>query len=128
MYSDIAVFQWGTRTYHADTCEPLKRGVERGEVTLVARARGAYPGDRLRPDDVPEVRTVGYWDALHDQRWGLDWHRNEGIELTFVAQGIRPLRWWEADRARKAVRVAIGLWLLMLGLLVLVILTIHQRG
>ncbi len=29
-----------------------------------------------------EVRTVGYWNAKHDQGWGLDWHRNEGIELT----------------------------------------------
>lgn len=48
--------------------------------------------------------------------------------VTFVAQGIRPLKWWEADRARRAVRVAVGLWLLMLGLLVVVIFTIHQRG
>lgn len=87
MHPDIAVYQLGKKVYRADTCEPLKRGVEQGEVSLVARARGAYPGDRLRPDDVPEVRTVGYWDAQHDQRWGLDWHRNEGIELTFVAQG-----------------------------------------
>jgi uncharacterized hydrophobic protein (TIGR00341 family) len=48
--------------------------------------------------------------------------------VTFVAQGIRPLTWWQADRARRAVRLAVGLWLLMLGLLVVVILTIHQRG
>src|SRR5215217_691199 len=87
MNPDVVVFRWGSRVYHADTCEPLKRGVEQGEIELVARARGAYPGEPLRRGDVPEVRTVGYWDAPHDQSWGLDWHRNEGIELTFVAQG-----------------------------------------
>lgn len=87
MHPDVVVFRLGSKLYHADTCEPLKRGVEQGKVTLVARARGAYPGEPLRPGDVPEVRTVGYWDAPNDQSWGLDWHRNEGIELTFIAQG-----------------------------------------
>ena len=33
------------------------------------------------------IRTVGRWDARHDQRWGLDWHRNEGIELTLLSRG-----------------------------------------
>lgn len=47
--------------------------------------------------------------------------------VTFVAQGIRPLKWWEADRARRAVRIAIGLWMLMLALLVIVIITLHGR-
>lgn len=47
--------------------------------------------------------------------------------VTFVAQGIRPLKWWEADRARRAVKVAIGLWLIMLALLVVVILAQHGR-
>jgi hypothetical protein len=31
--------------------------------------------------------TVGYWDARSNQTWGLDWHRNEGIELTYLARG-----------------------------------------
>ncbi|MBX3069257.1 MAG: AraC family transcriptional regulator [Thermomicrobiales bacterium] len=87
MISDAAVYRLGKQLYHADTCEPLRRGVECGEVELVARVRGTYPGEPLGPNDVPEVRTVGYWDAPQDQGWGLDWHRNEGIELTFVAQG-----------------------------------------
>jgi AraC-like DNA-binding protein len=87
MKTGVAVYRASDHVYYADTCEPLKRGVERGEVELVARARGAYPGAPLPPDAMPEVRTVGYWDAPHDQSWGLDWHRNEGIELTYVARG-----------------------------------------
>ncbi len=87
MSPEVPVFRLGKKFYHADTCEPLRQGIERGEVRLVARARGSYPGEALTDGDVPEVRTVGFWDAPQDQGWGLDWHRNEGIELTFVAQG-----------------------------------------
>jgi len=33
------------------------------------------------------VRNLGYWNVECDQAWGLDWHRNEGIELTFLERG-----------------------------------------
>jgi AraC family L-rhamnose operon regulatory protein RhaS len=33
---------------------------------------------------------VGFWDAPEAQDWGLDWHRNEGIEITFVSSGRTP--------------------------------------
>jgi AraC family L-rhamnose operon regulatory protein RhaS len=33
---------------------------------------------------------VGYWDAKQEQSWGLPWHRNEGIELTFLETGTMP--------------------------------------
>jgi AraC family L-rhamnose operon regulatory protein RhaS len=33
------------------------------------------------------LRSVGYWDARHEQRWGLPVHRNEGIEVSFLASG-----------------------------------------
>jgi len=36
---------------------------------------------------LPGIKTVGFWDALHHQNWGLPWHRNEGIELTFLENG-----------------------------------------
>jgi len=39
--------------------------------------------------------------------------------VTFLVQGIRPRTWWEADRAKKATRVAISLWVLLLAALVL---------
>jgi uncharacterized hydrophobic protein (TIGR00341 family) len=45
--------------------------------------------------------------------------------ITFVAQGIRPHRWWEADRARRAVRVAIALWTVTLVLLLAVALMLQ---
>ena len=36
---------------------------------------------------------------------------------TFLAQGIRPRRWWKADAAKKATRIAIVLWVILLSIL-----------
>lgn len=47
--------------------------------------------------------------------------------VTFLARGIRPLRWWEADRAKKATRNAIAIWTFLLFILVVIIL-LSQRG
>lgn len=41
--------------------------------------------------------------------------------LTFLVQGIRPLAWWEAGRARRATITAITLWVLLLLILILLI-------
>lgn len=75
------------RTYQADTCAALAEAVRREQVSLAALARGHYPGRKLPPRVLPGVKTVGFWDARHPQEWGLDWHRNEGIELTFLERG-----------------------------------------
>ena len=85
-----ATFRSAAELFQADTCEPLEAAARRGEVRVVALGRGSYPGRRLPPKDLREVRSVGFWDARGKQSWGLDWHRNEGIELTFLAAGCLP--------------------------------------
>lgn len=82
-----AIFLSPDATYHADRCEPLIQAVERGEVRLSALVHRGYPGRPLPQRLLPEISTVGYWDAAGTQRWGLDWHRNEGIEFTYVSRG-----------------------------------------
>ncbi|MBW6457181.1 MAG: AraC family transcriptional regulator [Trueperaceae bacterium] len=82
-----AVFEGHGERFVADSCEPLKAAAERGEVALQALSRGSYPGRRLLPGELPELRSAGVWDASRDQGWGLDWHRNEGIEITYLARG-----------------------------------------
>ncbi len=42
---------------------------------------------------------------------------NLAAVTTFLIQGIRPATWWEKDRAVKATRIAIGLWLSVLAAL-----------
>lgn len=82
-----AIFLSPDATYHADRCEPLVQAVARGEVELAAWVHRGYPGTPMPPRLLPEISTVGYWNATGVPGWGLDWHRNEGIELTYVSRG-----------------------------------------
>lgn len=83
----VPIYQEQGRTYAADACDPLEQASRAGRVRLEALARGHYPGRRLPRGALRGVKTVGFWDAGQPQDWGLDWHRNEGIELTFLESG-----------------------------------------
>ncbi len=85
-----ATFRSPAELYHADACEPLKQAAAQGRLRLAAFGRGTYPGVRLPRNDLREVMMAGYWDAPEDQAWGLDWHRNEGLELAYVEAGQLP--------------------------------------
>lgn len=85
--SKTPIFRDHRKTYHADSCEPLAAAVEHGDLQFAALARGTYPGTELPDDILPGLRSVGYWDADHKQKWALPWHRNEGIELTWLETG-----------------------------------------
>ena len=85
----IAPFKADGIVYHADTCLPLIDAVERKKLKFKALARYTYPGDRLTEDTIG-LNSVGYWDANEPQDWGLDWHRNEGLEIHFLESGSMP--------------------------------------
>ena len=72
---------------HADDCQPVRQALARGEVRMAARVRGQYPGTPLAPGRLPGLRTIGYWDAVGPQTWGLPMHRNEGIEICYLFSG-----------------------------------------
>jgi AraC-like DNA-binding protein len=87
MLRTIPIYYDHDERYRADTCRPLVDAAAKGEVRFKALRHGHYPG-RLLPDKtLPGVKMVGYWDAKEDQTWGLPWHRNEGVELTFLESG-----------------------------------------
>jgi len=87
MHASAPVFRSAGTVYRADTCEPLKAAAERGDLRIDALSHGSYPGRRLPVHTLPEVCSVGFWDAPRNQSWGLDWHRNEGLELTYLSRG-----------------------------------------
>ncbi len=72
---------------HADDCQPLRQAVAQKAVHMAARVRGQYPGTPLAKDQLPKLRTIGYWDAVGPQDWGLPAHRNEGIEICYLLSG-----------------------------------------
>ncbi len=73
--------------YYPDSCLPLIQAVDAGKIQFVGLKRFNYPGMPMPTKVLPGVNSIGYWDAKEVQQWGLDWHRNEGIEFTFLATG-----------------------------------------
>lgn len=87
MHPRAAIFHAADQLHRADSCEPLVAAVAAGEVRLEALVRGTYPGRPLPDGVLPNVSSIGFWDASHDQSWGLGEHRNEGIEITYLDKG-----------------------------------------
>lgn len=46
--------------------------------------------------------------------------------VTFLVQGVRPLNWWEASRAKKAARYAIIIWITLLAVLTVLLMGLKQ--
>jgi len=46
--------------------------------------------------------------------------------VVFLAQGIRPRTWWEAEKARRSTWTAIGMWTILLIILVLAVLILQE--
>lgn len=70
-----------------DSHAPLLASIRAGKIDFHSLGRGHYPGDRLAPGELPGLLNVGYWDARGDQDWGMDFHRNEGVEICLLETG-----------------------------------------
>jgi len=73
--------------YEGDRCTSLINATNSGKLEMKALGRTSYPGKKLDKDVLSKVYSIGYWDVKKKQNWGLDWHRNEGIEFTFLSSG-----------------------------------------
>ena len=82
-----ALFHASDHHHRADTCEQLVAAAAAGELRLEALVRGSYPGRPMPHGVLSQVSSIGFWDAAHDQTWGLCEHRNEGIEITYLDNG-----------------------------------------
>jgi AraC family L-rhamnose operon regulatory protein RhaS len=71
----------------ADACSPLEQAVAQGQAQLHALARDQYPGRPLPNDELAGLKSVGFWNVPEPAGWGLPWHCNEGIELTYLDHG-----------------------------------------
>lgn len=87
-----AIFHDRDATYRADTCEPLKNAARTRQLTLTGFGRNCYPGQMIPPGVMPELSLACVWDAEQDQPWGLETHRNEGIEFGFLSRGSLSFR------------------------------------
>ncbi|MDO8540888.1 MAG: AraC family transcriptional regulator [Opitutaceae bacterium] len=70
-----------------DAHRPLLTSIRAGKIDFHALGRGHYPGRRLAPGQLPGLLSLGFWDARGDQDWGMDFHRNEGVEICLLETG-----------------------------------------
>ncbi len=87
MRNKIAYIETNGRIHNPDSCDSLETAWRNNKIELQTLARGTYPGKKLRDDELPGIKSIGFWDARTTQNWGLDWHRNEGIEICFLESG-----------------------------------------
>jgi AraC-like DNA-binding protein len=73
--------------YEIDRCEPQIRAIREGKIDFHALTKGHYPGTRVPQNILPGLNSIGFWNASGLQDWGLDEHRNEGIEFVFLETG-----------------------------------------
>lgn len=97
----IQPFKEEDKIYYADTCQTLISAGNRGKIKYNALSRFTYPGKRLT-DETTGLNSVGYWDGASQQDWGLDWHRNEGIEIHFLESGHMPFRLKDTELSLQA--------------------------
>ena len=86
-----AVFTEPGALLYAGNCSDLYEASLAGKVTLNAWARRKYPGRPLG-DALPQVLSVGGWDAALSQDWGLKEHCNEGVKIAYMARGSMRLK------------------------------------
>jgi AraC-like ligand binding domain len=82
-----SIYRTGSGPYQIDTCNPQVHAVEEGKIVLHALTKGHYPGEKLPAKVLPGLNSIGFWDGAGAQDWGLDEHRNEGIEIVLLETG-----------------------------------------
>lgn len=87
MLKAIPIYTDHDEKYKADNCGQLAQAAAENKIRVEVLSQGHYPGRPLGKGVLPGLKMAGYWDAEFDQDWGLPWHRNEGIEITFLERG-----------------------------------------
>lgn len=81
------IYQSGANRFEIDSCRPQLRAVSEGKIELHALSKGYYPGKRMNSNILPGLTSVGFWNCRRSQDWGLDFHRNEGMEIVYLETG-----------------------------------------
>lgn len=124
-----------TRVGLADMVLALASGVA-GAIAFTAGVSSSLIGVMVAVALLPPLVTVGmlsgggYWPeavcALLLLLSNIGCVNLAGV-CTFVAQGIHPKSWWEAEKAKRATRTALLAWsLLLLALAAVIVLSRHQ--
>ena len=81
------IYQNAEDPLEIDDCGPQFRAIREGKSELHALSKGHYPGKRMNSNILPGLTSVGFWSCRGSQDWGLNSHRNEGLEIAFLETG-----------------------------------------
>jgi len=125
-----------TRIDHYDIILALAAGVA-GTLSFTMGLSGAIIGVMVAVALLPPLVVCGI--LLGAGRWDLAGNAallfganlicvNLAGVVTFLIQGVRPLWWWDKEKAHKATRRAIITWVICLLVLILLVLVTHWRS
>lgn len=81
------IYQKGEIQFRIDSNAPQLAAIRSGKIQLHALTHGWYIGNRLKKNQLAGISSIGFWDGVGGQDWGLDPHRNEGLEICFLETG-----------------------------------------
>jgi AraC-like DNA-binding protein len=81
------IYQSGVDRFEIDDCGPQFTAVREGKIELHALSKGHYPGKRMKSNILPGLTSLGFWNCRGAQDWGLEAHRNEGLEIVLLETG-----------------------------------------
>lgn len=77
--------------FEIDTCLPQLKAVENKEIEMHALTHGHYPGKTLKDNQLTGISSMGFMHVVGEQSWGIEPHRNEGVEICFQENGTNTL-------------------------------------
>ncbi len=84
---NTTVYRARNERYAIDACLPQRHAIQAGKVGFHALSHGHYPGTRIEPAMLAGVSSLGYFDVIGAQDWGIPAHRNEGVEICYQETG-----------------------------------------
>jgi len=85
--STLSGFRRKNPSFQRDPCIAQQEAIEAGKISFRGLTHGHYPGICLPQDALPGLRSIGFWDAVGMQDWGMELHRNEGLEISLLETG-----------------------------------------
>jgi AraC family L-rhamnose operon regulatory protein RhaS len=82
-----AIYNESGSRFSVDTCAPQFAAMREGKIRLCALTKCHYPGVKLAAKQLQGITSIGYFSGVGTQDWGMDPHRNEGLEITFLETG-----------------------------------------
>lgn len=73
--------------FQRDPCIAQQEAIKAGKISFHGLTHGHYPGIHLPQNALPGLRSIGFWDAVGMQDWGMELHRNEGLEISLLETG-----------------------------------------